>query len=142
MRCDEWRGCRPGVVAVLILAGCAGSPASTARTAVAVTDIASVTGKWTGLLEMAGSRDREDFVELTIDRNGAYRAVAARTIGAMDAQGHIVVSGDGTLLFKGDRGSQATATLYTQTTQPQRTLLLEGATPSGRSFRAQLHQQP
>jgi hypothetical protein len=141
MRFDAWRRWLPGVVVVLILAGCAGGRGSTAGTAVAVTDIASVAGKWTGLLEMAGSRDREDFVELTVDKSGVYRAVAARTIGAMDAQGKIVVSGDGKIRFKGDGGSQATATLYTQTTQPQRTLVLEGTTPSGRGFRAQLHQQ-
>jgi hypothetical protein len=142
MRIDRWRRWLPGVMVVLILTGCAGSRASTPGTAVPVSDIASVAGKWTGLLEMAGSRDREDFVELTVDGSGVYRAAAARTIGVMDAHGKIAVIGDGTMQFKGDRGAQATATLYTRTTRPQRTLLLEGITQSGRRFRAQLHQQP
>ena len=139
MRIDGWRRWLPGVAVVLILTGCAGT---TAGTAVAVTDIASVAGKWTGLLEMAGSQDREDFVDLTVDGSGLYRAAAARTIGAMDAQGKVRVISDGKILFQGDRGSQATATLYTQASQPQRTLLMEGTTPSGRRFRARLHQQP
>ena len=140
MRIDGWRRWQPGLVAVLVLAGCASSGGSTSGTAVAVTDIASVAGKWTGLVEMAGAQEREDFVELTVDRSGAYRAVAARTIGVMDAQGKVAVVGDGKIVFRGDRGSQATATLYTQPTQPQRTLLLEGATASGRRFRARLHR--
>jgi hypothetical protein len=142
MRIHGWRRWLPGVVVVLSLTGCAGSGVSTAGTAAAVTDIAGVAGKWTGLMEMAGSQEREDFVELTIDGSGAYRAVAARTIGVMDARGKVAVGGDGKILLKGDRGSQATATLYTQPTQPQRTLLLEGATPSGRGFRARLQPQP
>jgi hypothetical protein len=138
MRIEGWPRWLTGVAVVLALTGCAGT---TAGTAVAVTDIATVAGKWTGLLEMAGGQDREDFVELTVDGSGLYRASAARTIGAMDAQGKVAVIGDGKMLFQGDRGSRATATLYTQAAQ-QRTLLLEGTTPSGRHFRVRLHPQP
>lgn len=141
MRIDKRRTWLLSLVVALGLAGCAGGGAPTAATAVAVTDVASVAGKWTGLLEMANSRDREDFVELTVDRGGAYRVVTARTIGALDAQGNIAVS-DGKILLKGARGSQATATLYTQQAQPQRTLLIEGATRDGRRFSARLRQQP
>jgi hypothetical protein len=129
-----------GVVAVLALAGCAGSRAATPGTATAVTDVASVAGRWTGLLDMEGSRDREDFVELVVDPSGVYRAVAARTIGMMDAQGTIAVAGNGTLILRGNRGSQATATLYTGGPPGPRLLVLEGATPAGRRFRAQLRQ--
>lgn len=141
MRIDGWRRRLPGVVVVLTLAGCAGTGASTAGGAAAVSDIASVTGKWAGLMEMPGSQQRDDFVELRVDESGAYRVVAARTIGVMDARGKVAIS-DGQVVFKGDRGSQATATLYTEPTQSQRTLLVEGATPSGRRFRARLQQQP
>jgi hypothetical protein len=127
-----------GVAVALALTGCAGT---TTGTAVAVTDITTVAGQWIGLLEMAGSQNREDFVELTVDGSGRYRAVAARTIGAMDAQGKVGVLSDGKILFRGDRGSQATATLYTRASKPQRTLLMEGATPSDRRFRARVHQR-
>jgi hypothetical protein len=124
-----------GVAMVFVLAGCAGTSAGTA---VPVADMKSVAGKWTGLIDMAS--DPESFVELTIDESGAYRASAARTIGVMDAQGKIVIVGNGGLVFKGDSGSQATATLFTQPSQSQRTLVVEGVTPAGRRFSARLHQ--
>jgi hypothetical protein len=129
MRIDGWPRWFTGVAVLLALTGCAGATAGT------------VAGKWTGLLEMAGSQDREDFVELTVDGSGRYQAVAARTIGAMDAQGKVGVLGDGKVLFRGDRGSQATATLYTRTSEPQRTLVMDGTTPSDRRFRARLYQR-
>jgi hypothetical protein len=138
MRIHERPRWLAGVAMALALTGCAGT---TAGTAVAVTDVATVAGKWTGPLDMAGSQAREDFVELTVDGSGRYQAVAARTIGAMDVQGNVGVLSDGTILFRGDRGSQATATLYTRASQPQRTLVMEGATPLDRRFRARLHQR-
>ena len=130
--CGRWLS---GVAMVLVLAGCAGTSTGTAT---AVTDLKTVAGKWTGLLDMAS--DRESVVELTIDESGVYRATAARTIGVMDAQGKIAIVGNGGLVFKGDNGSQATGTLYTQSAQSQRTLVIEGATPAGRRFSARLHQ--
>jgi hypothetical protein len=109
---------------------------------VPVTEIATVAGKWTGLMEHEGSGERgEDFVEVAIDSSGTYRAFTARTIGVMNAAGTVVVS-DGKLLFRGDRGGDAVATLYTQSTSPQRTLRLEGATSAGRRFSARLRQEP
>jgi hypothetical protein len=137
MRLDGWRGRLLFVAVALVLTGCAGT---TPGTAVVVSDVTSVAGKWTGILEMAGSQDREDFVELTVDGSGVYRAVAARTIGMMDAQGKVDIISGGKVLFRGERGSQSMATLYTQTAQPQRMLVVEGTTPAGRRFRAQLHQ--
>ena len=124
---------------MLGLVACAGT---TSGTAVAVTDIATVAGKWSGLLEMTGSRVQDDFVELTVDGSGRYQARAARTIGTIDAQGQVGALSDGKLLFQGDRGSQATAMLYTRTSEPRRTLVIEGITPSDRRFRARLHHQP
>ena|SRR5262245_44937813 len=139
MRIDGRRRWWAGIAVMLVLAGCAGTSTGTA---VPVTDLANVAGKWTGLLEVAGSQDREEFVELTVDGSGAYRAVTARTIGVLDNQGKVDVISDGKLLFKGDRGSQATATLLSQASQPQRTLVVQGTTASGRPFQARLRQQP
>ena len=141
MQIHSWRRCLSGLVIAIVLAGCASGGPSDAKAVVPVTDVASVVGKWTGLLETEGSGDRQDFVELTVDDSGTYRAFTARTIGAMNAEGTVVVS-DGKMLFRGDGGSHATATLYTTATQPQRTLVLQGATPLGRRFSARLQQRP
>jgi hypothetical protein len=138
MRADGWRRWVLGVAMVHVLTGCA---TSTAGTVVPVTDIASVAGKWTGLLELAGSEDREDFVELTVDKRGVYRALAARTVGVMDAQGRIDVVGGGRMRFKGNSGAQGTATLHTQAAHPQRVLVVEGVTPAGRHFHARLQEE-
>jgi outer membrane lipoprotein SlyB len=139
MQIHGWCAWLAGVLTVLLLTGCAGQNVSTTGTRVAVTDVGSVAGKWTGLIET--SADREEFLELTIDRNGGYRAVATRTIGALDAKGKVAAR-DGTMVFKGDSGSETTGTLYSQPTPPQRLLLLDGITATGRRFRARLQQQP
>ena len=71
-----------GLALLLGLAGCASNGASTSPTApVTVTDVSSVAGRWAGLLSITEGRDREDYVEVIVDGNGAYQASAARTIG-------------------------------------------------------------
>src|SRR5215470_14100790 len=95
---------------VLGLAGCATSE-STTTAPLPITDIASIAGKWVGLLELAGSRDRQDYVEVTIAGDGTYRAASARTIGIMDARGTVSVA-EGRLLIQGDSGGKGTATLF------------------------------
>ena len=138
MKGDRWRSGLASLAVGLMLAGCAGGGTTTGpATAVAVTDLASVAGKWTGLLELEGARDREDLVELTVDRGGTYRASAARTIGLMDAQGKVALS-DGKVLLEGARGAKATGTLYAQPGSPERSLLMQGATPAGRRFSVRL----
>jgi hypothetical protein len=128
------------VSGMLLLVGCTSqTPPRSAAVMVPVTTVDSVTGTWTGLLEMAGSQDRADFVELTVDPSGAYRVTSARTIGLLDAGGKVAV-GDGKLRLDGERGARATATLYTESASPQRTLVVDGATPSGRAFSAKLRQ--
>src|SRR5215468_985923 len=94
---------------VLGLAGCAGNGSATATAPLPITDIASIAGKWVGLLEIAGSRDRQDYVEVTIAGDGTYRAASARTIGVMDARGKITLS-DGKLLIQGERGGKGIGT--------------------------------
>ena len=137
MRVERWRMGLVGLVVVLVLSGCAGTGASGPGTAVTVTDIASVAGKWTGLMEMQGGGDREDFVELTVDRSGAYRAVTGRTIGFLDAEGKLTVA-DGKLRLEGARGARAMGTLYTQPGSQERALVIVGTIPSGRGFTARL----
>ena len=127
------------VSAVLMVAGCTSSAPRSAAVMVPVTTLDSVAGTWTGLLEMAGSQDRTDFVELIVDPAGAYRVKSARTIGLLDAGGKVAV-GEGKMRLEGARGARAMATLYSDAASPQRTLVVEGATPAGRGFSAKLRQ--
>src|SRR5262249_53763472 len=114
---------RIGALALIVvaLAGCARSGTAGSSGPVAITNLASISGKWVGLLEIAGSGDREDYIEVTIATDGTYRAASARTIGIMDARGTASVS-EGKLLIQGERGSKGVGTLFTQTGQPPRLL--------------------
>jgi hypothetical protein len=128
-------------LALVLAAGCAGSGGTTTSTApVAVTDVSSVAGKWVGLLSIAGGRDREDYVEVTVDANGNYRASSARTIGVLDTKGTVTASG-GRLLIKGDSGGRGTATLYTQPPPHQHMLVVNGTASDGREYILRLHPQ-
>jgi hypothetical protein len=133
-------GAALGLLLVLGAAGCAGSGAATSTAPVAVTDVSSVAGKWVGLLAITGSRDREDYVEVTVDANGSYRASAARTIGMLDTKGTVTASG-GRLLIKGDSGGQGTATLYTQPPPDERMLVVNGTASDGRAYTLRLRPQ-
>jgi hypothetical protein len=134
--------CALGLVIALAFAGCAGSAPATTTSPVAITDVASIAGKWVGLLELAGSRDREDYLEVTIAGDGTYRAASARTIGVMDARGTVTVAG-GKLVIQGERGGKGTATLFTQTQsgQPTRLLQVNGTAPDGRPYIVRLRPQ-
>ena len=139
MRPDKSRICALGLAIVLGLAGCAGSGSTTAAAPLAITNVASIAGKWVGLLEMAGGRDREDYVEVTIAGDGTYQASSARTIGVMDARGTVTVA-DGKLLIQGERGGKGTGTLFTQSGQP-RLLQVNGTAFDGRPYILRLRPQ-
>jgi hypothetical protein len=140
MRSDTLGICALGLAVVLGLAGCASSGSATTGGPIAITDMASITGKWVGLLEMAGSRDREDYVEVTIARDGTYQASTARTIGVMDVKGRVSVS-DGKLLIQGERGGKGVGTLFSQTGQPPRLLQVNGTASDGRPYIVRLRPQ-
>jgi len=125
---------------VLGLAGCAGNGSATATAPLPITDIASIAGKWVGLLEIAGSRDRQDYVEVTIAGDGTYRAASARTIGILDARGTVKVA-EGRLLIQGDSGGKGTATLFSQPGQPPRLLQVNGTAGDGRPYIVRLRPQ-
>ena len=141
MRIDRY-STRAGVSLALVLGlgGCAGGGTTTTTAPVAVTDVASVAGTWVGLLSITGSRDREDYVEVTVDRSGAYGASAARTIGVLDVKGTVTASG-GRLLIKGDSGGQGTAILYTQPPPDQHMLVVNGTASDGRAYILRLRPQ-
>jgi len=140
MRADKSRICALLLVTVLGFAGCTTSGSSNTGGPVAITDLASIAGKWVGLLEIAGSRDREDYIEVTIAGDGSYRAASARTIGVMDARGKVTLS-EGKLLIQGERGGKGIGTLFTQTGQPPRLLQVNGTAPDGRPYIVRLRPQ-
>jgi hypothetical protein len=140
MRVDKSRICALGLMIAVGLAGCAGSGSATTAAPIAITDLASITGKWVGLLEIAGSRDREDYLEVTIASDGTYRAASARTIGVLDAKGTVTVT-DGRLLIQGASGGKGTAILYSQPGQPPRLLQVNGTAGDGRPYIARLRPQ-
>ena len=140
MRADKSCICALALVLALGLAGCAGSGSSTTTAPIAITELASIAGKWVGLLEVAGSRDRDDYVEVTIAPDGTYRAASARTIGVMDARGTVKVA-DGRLLIQGASGGKGTAVLYSQPGQPPRLLQVNGTSGDGRPYIVRLRPQ-
>ena len=140
MRADKSGICALVLIVALGIAGCAGSGSATTTAPMAITDLASIAGKWVGLLEIAGSRDREDYVEVTIASDGTYRAASARTIGVMDAKGMVKVA-DGKLLIQGERGGKGTGTLFTQPGQPPRLLQVNGTSGDGRPYIVRLRPQ-
>lgn len=118
-----------------LLGGCAAASGRTDHgNPVPITDVRSIAGRWSGLLEIGGRR-HEDFVEVTISPDGAYEVHGARTIGTLDARGRVEVAG-GTLRFSGDRAA-ATGTLYA--TEARRTLVIEGRSDRGARVTARLH---
>jgi hypothetical protein len=141
MRAHRWSMHALGLLILLNLHACASGASTTGGAPAAVTDVAALAGSWTGLLEMQGSRDREDYLVVTIDGNGSYRAGSARTIGVLDTRGTLVVSG-GKLVLQGENGGQGMAILYTQSAVPQRTLVIAGTASNGREYTARLHPQP
>src|SRR5215471_13049183 len=71
MRSDLYRTWTAlGLALLLGLAGCASNGAASSTAPITVTDVSSVAGKWVGLLSITGSRDREDYVEVTVDGHG------------------------------------------------------------------------
>ena len=72
MRSDLYRTWTAlGLALLLGLAGCASNGAASSMAPITVTDVSSVAGRWAGLLSITESRDREDYVEVIVDGNGA-----------------------------------------------------------------------
>lgn len=139
--CSDRRSlCALGLALLLGLGGCASNGSTAAAAPVTVTDVASVAGRWAGLLTIAGGRDREDYVEVTVEGNGTYRASSARTIGLLDTQGTVTASG-GRLIIKGASGGQGTAVLYSQPPPDQRLLVINGTASDGRAYTLRLRPQ-
>jgi hypothetical protein len=125
-----------GRLAVLLLAtglvvACA-TPRRPAWTPVPIPNLASVSGKWAGVLLRDPTDRRDDWLELTIAPDGSFQAKSYRLIGAMTGSGQFTLA-DGKLNAKSPRAT-TTGTLYEA--EGQRMLRIEAVTPEGLTFRS------
>lgn len=127
-------------VAVLVAAGAAACavPHRPAWTALPITDMASVSGKWGGVLLRDPAERQDDWLELTIGPGGAFQIKSFRLIGALTGSGTFTLAG-GKVVFKGERAS-ITGTLHTA--QGRRMLRIDATTPEGFAFRSDTEPAP
>jgi hypothetical protein len=108
-------------------------------TAVAIPDIKSVAGRWSGILYgRPGGTRGQDWVELALHEDGTYTLASARTIGVFTGSGKLRLA-DGRLFTEGEK-APATVTLYQR--GGKRFLRVEGAMASGQPLRADLYPAP
>jgi hypothetical protein len=77
---------------------------------VPVADLKAVAGTWTGIAARSAGSGREDWLEITVNENGTFKASAARQTGTLIGDGTLRVS-DGKVLAEG-RNGRAVLTLY------------------------------
>jgi hypothetical protein len=130
-----------GLLLLLAHAGCAAATRESAGggSPVRVTDLGSLAGRWTGIGDLPGHRNDEQYIEVTLRNDGTYEATSARTIGFMDARGRVQLS-DGRLLIEGANGARGTATLYDG--GGQRTLVVQMTAAKGGNMSARLRPNP
>jgi hypothetical protein len=104
-----WRLVSPVLVAAFVVA-CA-SPPRPDWTPVPIKDIASVSGKWAGILLREPPDRRDDWLELRIAPDGSFEAKSVRLIGTMTGTGKVALA-DGKLAGKTANASM-TGALYT-----------------------------
>jgi hypothetical protein len=104
--------------------------------AVAIPDIKSVAGRWSGILfGRPGGWRGQDWVELALQEDGTYTLASARTIGVLNRSGTLSLA-DGQLIAAGER-ARVTFTLYQG--GGKRFLRAEGTMASGQALRADLY---
>ncbi len=122
-------------LATATLASCGQTTSGRAGNAtfVPIPDFATVAGKWTGLAR-GGSRQPDDWVELTIRNDGTFEALSARTIGVFTGSGLFHLD-QGKLTFSSEKGT-AIYTLYYR--GGARLLLADFTTKDGIRYSAEL----
>jgi hypothetical protein len=105
-------------------------------TAVAISDIKSVAGRWSGILHgRPGGTRQQDWVELALHEDGTYTLASARMIGVLSGSGTLSLA-DGRLASQGEK-TQVTLTLHQG--GGKRFLRVEGTMASGQPLRADLY---
>lgn len=133
------------VMLVLVASGMIAVPSDlfaakrSSPTAVAIQDIKSVAGRWSGILYgRPGGARGQDWVELAIKEDGTYTLASARTIGVFSGSGTVSLA-DGRLIAEGEKG-RVTLTLYQR--DGKRFLRAEGTMASGQPLQADLYPAP
>jgi hypothetical protein len=109
-------------------------------TSVAISDLKSVAGRWSGILYgRPGGQRGQDWVELAIHEDGTYTLASARTIGVLEGTGKARLA-DGRLITEGEKGGRATFTLYQRGNR--RFLRVDGSLASGQPLQADLYPAP
>jgi len=105
-------------------------------TPVAISDVKSVAGRWSGILYgRPGGQRGQDWIEVAIHEDGTYTLASARTIGTLEGSGRVGLA-DGRLVAQGEK-AQATFTLYQG--DGKRFLRVEETMASGQPLRADLY---
>jgi hypothetical protein len=105
-------------------------------TAVAISDMKSVAGRWSGILYgRPGGQRGEDWVEVAIHEDGTYTVASARTIGVFEGSGKVRLE-DGRLASEGEK-ARVTFTLYQR--DGKRFLRIDGTMASGQPLQADLY---
>ncbi len=101
-----------GIVSYVGSTGCASITPTPPlpSTPVSISTFESVAGKWAGILKRRPPSRKDDWVTVTIHRDGAYHFESVRTIGLMQGEGTFALT-DGTLRVETGRG-WIMATLY------------------------------
>jgi hypothetical protein len=108
-------------------------------TAVPIQDVTSAAGRWSGILYgRPGGARGQDWIELTIQKDGTYALSSARTIGVFTGSGTVSLA-DGRLTAEAEK-ARVTFTLYRR--DSRRFLRAEGTTGSGQTLRADLYRAP
>ena len=111
----------------------------TQPTAVVISDMKSVAGRWSGILYgRPGGTRGQDWIELALQEDGTYTLESARTIGMFTGSGMLRLA-DGRLIAEGEK-ARATFTLYQR--DGKRFLRAEGSMASGQPLRADLYPAP
>jgi hypothetical protein len=101
-----------------VLAGCAGGPSTPSTVPVAIQDIKTVAGKWSGVYSRdTSSMSREDWVQLAINENGTYEFTSFRQVGALHGRGKLALR-DGKLYGLGERGGTLVYSLFDRGGKP------------------------
>ncbi len=100
------------LVGLLLLAACGEMqrPAPRPSTIVPISDFGRVAGTWKGLLKRIPKNPGDDWVEVTITKDGKYKFASFRTIGVFSGTGTFTLK-DGKLLDESKEG-RAAFTLY------------------------------
>ena len=120
----------------LLNAGCQHMDGSDTRqwAQVSIADIATVAGKWDGLMRAVPHQRRDDWVTVAIAPDGRYEFSSLRTIGVFSGHGEFALH-EGKLFSKSERGT-VEAVLYEA--GGQRMLKAKGRAADGTEYTAEV----